>query len=114
MLQQTLQKVFGYDDFRPGQRPVIEALASSGAYDYVCHGHWHVREERSVAGSQGAFEGTPSASDTGEDEADGTTPDGERGGAADDESAASDAGPEKAETEEKAADDEQAGLSDFM
>ena len=26
MLQQTLQKVFGYDDFRPGQRPVIEAI----------------------------------------------------------------------------------------
>ena len=33
------------------QRPVIEALASSGAYDYVCHGHWHVREERSVDGT---------------------------------------------------------------
>ena len=30
------------------QRPVIEALAASGEYDYVCHGHWHVREERSV------------------------------------------------------------------
>ena len=30
------------------QRPVIEALAASGEYDYVCHGHWHVREQRSV------------------------------------------------------------------
>jgi putative phosphoesterase len=30
------------------QRPVIEALASSEEYDYVCHGHWHVREERTV------------------------------------------------------------------
>jgi putative phosphoesterase len=30
------------------QRPVIEALAASGEYDYVCHGHWHVREHRSV------------------------------------------------------------------
>ncbi len=30
------------------QRPVIEALATSGTYDYVLHGHWHVREERSV------------------------------------------------------------------
>lgn len=26
MIQQTLQQVFGYPDFRPGQRPVIEAL----------------------------------------------------------------------------------------
>lgn len=30
------------------QRPVIEALASSGEYDYVLHGHWHVRERRAV------------------------------------------------------------------
>nr|WP_254858915.1 metallophosphoesterase [Natronomonas gomsonensis] len=30
------------------QRPVIDALASSEEYDYVCHGHWHVREERTV------------------------------------------------------------------
>jgi putative phosphoesterase len=30
------------------QKPVIEALASSGEYDYVCHGHWHVREQRAV------------------------------------------------------------------
>ena len=29
-------------------RPVIEALAASGEYDYVLHGHWHVREERTV------------------------------------------------------------------
>ncbi len=29
-------------------RPVIEAVASSGAYDYVVHGHWHVQEERSI------------------------------------------------------------------
>ncbi|WP_299237426.1 metallophosphoesterase [Natronomonas sp.] len=29
-------------------RPVVEALASSGAYDYVVHGHWHVHEKRSV------------------------------------------------------------------
>ena len=33
------------------QRPVIEALAASGEYGYVCHGHWHVREERSVGDS---------------------------------------------------------------
>ncbi|TDB03116.1 RecQ family ATP-dependent DNA helicase [Halomonas marinisediminis] len=26
MVQQTLRQVFGYDDFRPGQRPVIEAV----------------------------------------------------------------------------------------
>ncbi|APE31995.1 recombinase RecQ [Halomonas aestuarii] len=26
MIQQTLKQVFGYDDFRPGQRPVIEAI----------------------------------------------------------------------------------------
>ncbi len=30
------------------QKPVIEALAASGEYDYVVHGHWHVREERHV------------------------------------------------------------------
>lgn len=30
------------------QKPVIEALAGSGEYDYVLHGHWHVREERQV------------------------------------------------------------------
>jgi putative phosphoesterase len=30
------------------EKPVIEALAASGEYDYVVHGHWHVREERSV------------------------------------------------------------------
>ena len=30
------------------ERPVIEALAASGEYDYVLHGHWHVREERTV------------------------------------------------------------------
>lgn len=30
------------------EKPVIESLASSGEYDYVVHGHWHVREERSV------------------------------------------------------------------
>ena len=30
------------------QRPVIEALATSGEYDYVVHGHWHVHEKRSV------------------------------------------------------------------
>ena len=29
------------------QRPVVEALAAD-EYDYVLHGHWHVREERSV------------------------------------------------------------------
>ncbi len=29
-------------------KPVIESLAASGEYDYVVHGHWHVREERSV------------------------------------------------------------------
>ncbi|MFP4261792.1 MAG: ATP-dependent DNA helicase RecQ [Halomonas sp.] len=28
MIQQTLQEVFGYDDFRPGQRPVIEAIVA--------------------------------------------------------------------------------------
>lgn len=32
-------------------RVVIDALAESGSYDYVCHGHWHVREERSVEGT---------------------------------------------------------------
>ena len=30
------------------ERPVIDALAASGEYDYVLHGHWHVREERTV------------------------------------------------------------------
>jgi len=30
------------------RRPVIEALAASGAYDYVLHGHWHVTEQRTV------------------------------------------------------------------
>lgn len=30
------------------RKPVIEALASAGTYDYVCHGHWHVRERRAV------------------------------------------------------------------
>ena len=30
------------------RRPVIEALATSGEYEYVLHGHWHVREQRSV------------------------------------------------------------------
>lgn len=30
------------------ERPVIQSLAASGEYDYVVHGHWHVREERSV------------------------------------------------------------------
>jgi putative phosphoesterase len=29
------------------QKPVIEALAA-GEYDYVVHGHWHVREKRRV------------------------------------------------------------------
>jgi putative phosphoesterase len=33
------------------QRPVVEALARSGEYDVVCHGHWHVREKRSVDGT---------------------------------------------------------------
>jgi ATP-dependent DNA helicase RecQ len=28
MIQQTLQQVFGYPDFRPGQRPVIEAVVA--------------------------------------------------------------------------------------
>ncbi|SEK46694.1 RecQ family ATP-dependent DNA helicase [Halomonas daqiaonensis] len=28
MIQQTLQDVFGYQDFRPGQRPVIEAIVA--------------------------------------------------------------------------------------
>jgi len=28
MIQQTLAQVFGYDDFRPGQRPVIEAIVA--------------------------------------------------------------------------------------
>jgi putative phosphoesterase len=32
-------------------RPVVEALAASGEYDYVLYGHWHVREERSVDGT---------------------------------------------------------------
>lgn len=30
------------------EKPVIEALAESGTYDYVLYGHWHVREERTV------------------------------------------------------------------
>ena len=30
------------------EKPVIESLAASGEYDYVVHGHWHVREERTV------------------------------------------------------------------
>ena len=29
-------------------RPVIDALAASGEYDYVVHGHWHVHETRTV------------------------------------------------------------------
>lgn len=33
------------------ERPVIEGLAASGNYDYVVHGHWHVRDERSVDGT---------------------------------------------------------------
>src|SRR5690554_6708947 len=28
MIQQTLKDVFGYNDFRPGQRPVIEAIVA--------------------------------------------------------------------------------------
>uniref|UniRef100_UPI000CE2BBC4 RecQ family ATP-dependent DNA helicase n=1 Tax=Billgrantia saliphila TaxID=1848458 RepID=UPI000CE2BBC4 len=28
MIEQTLQQVFGYDDFRPGQRPVIDAVVA--------------------------------------------------------------------------------------
>lgn len=27
--------------------PVIDSLAATGEYDYVVHGHWHVRERRS-------------------------------------------------------------------
>lgn len=34
------------------QRPVIEALARADEYDYVLHGHWHVREQRSVSGTR--------------------------------------------------------------
>lgn len=30
------------------EKPVVDALASCGEYDYVCYGHWHRREERSV------------------------------------------------------------------
>ncbi len=30
------------------EKPVIDALAASGEYDYVVYGHWHVREERTV------------------------------------------------------------------
>ena len=30
------------------EKPLIESLAASGEYDYVVHGHWHVREERAV------------------------------------------------------------------
>ena len=33
------------------QRPVIEALATSGEYEYVLRGHWHVRERRDVDGT---------------------------------------------------------------
>ncbi|WP_336134986.1 metallophosphoesterase [Natronomonas amylolytica] len=32
-------------------KPVIEALAGSEEYDYVVHGHWHVREQRTVDGT---------------------------------------------------------------
>jgi putative phosphoesterase len=32
-------------------KPLIEALADSGEYDYVLHGHWHVREHRNVDGT---------------------------------------------------------------
>jgi putative phosphoesterase len=30
------------------EKPVIDALATSGEYDYVVHGHWHVREKRAI------------------------------------------------------------------
>ena len=30
------------------EKPIIEALAAFGEYDYVVHGHWHVHEERRV------------------------------------------------------------------
>ena len=30
------------------EKPVIDALATGGNYDYVLHGHWHVREARAV------------------------------------------------------------------
>lgn len=32
-------------------KPLIEALAGSDEYDYVLHGHWHVREHRTVDGT---------------------------------------------------------------
>ena len=73
-----------------------------------------LREERSVAGSQGAFEGTPSDSGADEDEADaaGDNSGTEDAGSAPPEAEATDAGAET--EEEETADDEQAGLSDFM
>ena len=75
-----------------------------------------LREERSVAGSQGAFEGTPS--DSGADESDeADAGEAEMNGESepqDTETPAADAESADAETEEKTADDEQAGLSDFM
>lgn len=33
------------------QKPLIESLAAAGEYDYVVHGHWHVHEKRTVAGT---------------------------------------------------------------
>lgn len=29
-------------------RPIVESLAADDQYDFVLHGHWHVRERRSV------------------------------------------------------------------
>ena len=30
------------------EKPIVEALAAAGEYDYVCYGHWHRSESRAV------------------------------------------------------------------
>ncbi|MFQ3318362.1 MAG: putative phosphoesterase [Natronomonas sp.] len=33
------------------EKPIIESLLESSEYDYVVHGHWHVREHREEGGT---------------------------------------------------------------
>jgi replication factor C large subunit len=83
-----------------------------------------LREEQSVAASQGAFEAGPEQGDVPQsggvedeesDEADGSPGDGLAGDTSeDDDQAATDDGESDSKTESAAGDDDQAGLSDFM